>query len=91
MLTIDEHLLASVTGGGAAWDAYVKTQRKAIARPYRQVVCTTAGIRGGPEMATQVYGADRTTGGDMIRASETLEGICTGGDRLPAQAPQSPF
>lgn len=91
MRTIDLDKLANVTGGGAAWDSYVKTQRKAVATPYKQVVCTTAGVRGGPEMATQVYGADRTTGSDMIRASETIKGICMGGTSLPEAAPASPF
>jgi hypothetical protein len=85
--------LTGVSGGAqpSAWDAYVKGQRKAVAGAYRNVVCTAAGVKGGPEFATQVYGKERTTGADMIRAAETLKGVCMGGARLPEQAPQSPF
>ena len=83
--------LARVAGGGASWDSYVKHQRSAVAEPYKKVVCTAAGVKGGPEFATQVYGKERTNGGDMIRAAETLKGICMGGARLPAAAPESPF
>ena len=83
--------LAHVVGGGSSWDAFVKSERAAVATPYKQVVCTSAGIKGGPELATQVYGADRTNGGDMVRAAETIRGVCMGGSQLPAQAPKSPF
>lgn len=83
--------LAHVVGGGRTWDSYVKSQRRAIAPAYREVVCTTAGIKGGPTMATEVYGAKRTTQADRIRAAETIRGVCLGGDRLPEAAPQSPF
>lgn len=91
MQTISLTDLATVTGGGNAWDSYVKSQRGSVAAPYKQVVCTTAGIKGGPQFANQVYGKDRTTGADMIRAAETLKGVCMGGSRLPEQAPESPF
>ena len=89
--TLDITQLSSITGGASAWDAYVKSQRKQVAPAFKQVVCTTAGIKGGPEMATQVYGKERANQNDMIRASETLRGICLGGERLPEAAPQSPF
>ena len=90
-LTIIE--LGTITGGAAkgSWDAYVASQRAAVAAPYKQVVCTTAGIKGGPELATQVYGKDRTTGADMIRAAETVRSVCLGGSQLPSAAPASPF
>jgi hypothetical protein len=91
-ISVDE--LAHATGGaakGSSWDAYVNSQRAAVAPAYKQVVCAAAGVKGGPEFATQVYGKDRTTGGDMIRAAETLKGVCMGGARLPAAAPESPF
>jgi hypothetical protein len=85
--------LAHATGGAAktSWDAYVNNQRAVVAAPYKQVVCTAAGVKGGPELATQIYGKDRTTNGDMIRGAETLKGVCMGGSRLPAAAPESPF
>ncbi len=83
--------LERVTGGGSAWDAYVRGQRKSVAGAYKNVVCTAAGVKGGREFATQVYGADRTTGADMVRAAETLKSVCMGGARLPEQAPATPF
>jgi len=83
--------LALVVGGGTAWDSYVNSQRAKVAPSYRSVVCTAAGVKGGPEMATQTYGADRTTNADKIRAAETIKGVCLGGARLPEAAPQSPF
>lgn len=90
-LALDDLALAQVTGGGSAWDAYVKSQRSAVAPHYKQVVCATAGIKGGPELATQVYGAERTTQADKIRAAQTISGVCLGGARLPEAAPPSPF
>jgi hypothetical protein len=90
-IALDDLDLGRVIGGGSSWDAYVKSQRSAVAAPYKQVVCTTAGIKGGPEFATQVYGADRTTQADKIRAAQTISGVCMGGVRLPEAAPQSPF
>jgi hypothetical protein len=90
--TIASLELDAVTGGAqSSWDAYVKGQRAAVAAPYKNVVCTGAGVKGGREFATQVYGKDRATGADMIRAAETLKGVCMGGKRLPIQAPPSPF
>lgn len=89
--SIDTDQLAHVVGGGKAWDAYVKSQRTAIAPSYKQVVCSAAGVKGGPMMATEAYGADRTTQADRIRAAETIRGVCMGGERLPDAAPQSPF
>ena len=86
--TID---LERVCGGGSSWDNYVRSQRAGVAAKYKQVVCSAAGVKGGRELATQVYGADRTTGSDMVRAAETLKSVCMGGARLPEQAPATPF
>jgi len=85
--------LDRVCGGAqpSSWDAYVRSQRSAVAGPYKNVVCTAAGVKGGRELATQVYGKERTTGADMIRAAETLKSVCMGGSRLPEQAPPHPF
>ena len=90
-ISISAAELGRVTGGGAAWDSYVKNQRAAVAPAYRSVVCAAAGVKGGSELATQVYGADRATNADKIRAAETIKGVCLGGTRLPEAAPQSPF
>lgn len=83
--------LATACGGGKAWDAYVKNQRAQVAAPYKQVVCTAAAVKGGPQLAEGAYGADRTVDADRIRGAETIRGVCLGGSSLPAQAPQSPF
>jgi len=96
-VTIPRTDLARIAGGagGAAtpdtWEAFVQSQRAAIAKPYKDVVCTTTGVKGGPPFAQQVYGKDRTTGIDMTRAAKTLRTVCMAGSRLPAQAPPSPF
>jgi hypothetical protein len=92
MQTLDDLDLGRIHGGAqTAWDKYVAGQRTAVAPAYKSVVCTAAGVKGGPEFATQVYGAARTTTGDKIRAAETIRGVCMGGARLPEAAPQSPF
>ena len=94
MQTLSLTELETVTGGAStssSWDAYVKSQRASIAPQYKQVVCTGAGVKGGREFATQVYGKDRTTSADMIRAAQTLKEVCMGGSHLPEAAPQSPF
>jgi hypothetical protein len=86
--------LEGVSGGAAAaktWNAYVASQRAAVAPQYKDIVCAGAGVKGGDQFATQVYGADRTTDADKIRAAQTLKGVCLGGDRLPEAAPQTPF
>jgi hypothetical protein len=91
---IDEILLDRVSGGVArppTWADYVRGQRSAVAGDYKTIVCAGAGVKGGPQMATEVYGADRTTDFDKINAAKTLRGICTGGSSLPAAAPPSPF
>ena len=85
--------LDDITGGAqqSSWDAYVKSQRGAVAGDYKTVVCAGAGVKGGPEFAKQVYGADRATSADQVRAATTLKDVCMGGKRLPALAPPSPF
>ena len=84
--------LATVSGGQSApsFDQYTASQRAKVADPYRQVVCTTAGIKGAPDLAKGVY-AGNATDADRIRASEMLQKYCQGGAHLPAQAPASPF
>lgn len=84
--------LAAVSGGqsAASFDQYTASQRAKVADPYRQVVCTTAGIKGAPDLAKGVYGGNATDS-DRIRASEMLNNYCRGGAQLPSQAPASPF
>jgi len=77
-------------GGASSFAEYTNGQRAKIADPYRQVVCTTAGIKGAPDLAAGVYGAGASDT-DKIRASEMLNKYCQGGASLPTQAPKSPF
>ena len=88
-ISIDD--LARVCGGAAAWDAFVKDERASVAGDYKGIVCKGAGVKGGPPFATQVYGANRTTEKDKIRAAQALTNVCMGGRRLPAAAPPTPF
>jgi len=85
--------LSRVTGGQAASPSfadYTNGQRAKTADAYRQVVCTTAGIKGAPDLASGMYGAGASDS-DKIRASEVIKAYCQGGASLPAQAPKSPF
>ncbi len=91
ILTLSSTDLSSIIGGaGQSFQDFTSDQRAKIADPYRQVVCTTAGIKGGPELAAGMYGAGASDG-DKIRAAEVLNKYCQGGAQLPAQAPKSPF
>ncbi len=91
MLTLSTIDLVYVTGGaGASFQDYTSEQRAKIADPYRQVVCTTAGIKGAPDLASGMYGQGASDA-DKIRAAEVLNKYCLGGASLPAQAPKSPF
>lgn len=83
--------LSSVTGGaGQSFQDFTNDQRSKIADPYRQVVCTTAGIKGAPDLASGMYGAGASDA-DKIRAAEVINRYCQGGAQLPTQAPKSPF
>ena len=89
--TISSTELAAVAGGaGQSFDDYTSAQRAAVAAPYRQVVCTAAGVKGGPDLAKGMYGAGASDA-DKIRAADVLNKYCQGGQTLPAQAPASPF
>ena len=87
-LTLTE--LSHVTGGGAAWDAYV--QRKVAARQgdWRTIVCGGAATQGGEDVARQTY-KQRATDTDAIRGGDMLEGLCLGGKTLPKGTPAFPF
>jgi len=90
MQTITSLDLTSVTGGAQSFQDYTADKRAQVADPYRQVVCTTAGIKGGPDLASGMYGQGASDA-DKIRAAEVLNKYCMGGASLPAQAPRSPF
>ncbi len=82
--------LSHVSGGGAAWDAYV--QRKVAARQgdWRTVICAGAAAKGGDDMAHQTY-KERATDADGIRGGDMLEGLCLAGKTLPVGTPAFPF
>jgi hypothetical protein len=84
--------LVHVSGGAdaSAFDAFADKERARIADPYKQIVCTGAGVKGGPDLAKGVYGAGASDT-DKIRAAEMLKGYCQGGAQLPAAAPKTPF
>jgi hypothetical protein len=84
--------LARVSGGEgpSAFDAFADRERARIADPYKQIVCTGAGVKGGPDLAKGVYGPNASDA-DKIRAAETLKGYCLGGSHLPSAAPRTPF
>jgi len=90
-ISISSDDLARVCGGASPWDAFVDEERASVAGDYKNIVCRGAGVKGGPPFATKVYGANRTTEADKIRAAKTLRGVCFEGRRLPAAAPPTPF
>lgn len=90
-ITISTTDLDTTTGGaGQTFQQYTDAQRQKVADPYRQVVCTTAAVKGGPDLAKGMYGANATDA-DRIRGAEMVNKYCLGGAQLPAQAPKSPF
>ena len=83
--------LATVSGGEGAssFESFADKERASIAPAYRQIVCTTAGIKGGPSSRGRVWPG--RVGRHKIRAAEILKSYCIGGSTLPAAAPKSPF
>jgi hypothetical protein len=57
---------------------------------YKSLVCQAAGYEGGPQLATQMYGANATDS-DKQRATKLVTDYCNAGTQLPAQAPKFPF
>ena len=91
LVTLTASDLVTATGGaGQTFQQYTDAQRDKVADPYRQVVCTTAGIKGGPDLAKGMYGANASDA-DRIRGAEMVNKYCMSGAQLPAQAPKSPF
>ncbi|MBV8757449.1 MAG: hypothetical protein JO257_09250 [Deltaproteobacteria bacterium] len=90
MITLSIDALSAVAGGAGTFSDYTNEQRAKVADPYRQVVCTTAGVKGAPDLATGMYGQGASDA-DKIRAAEVVKSYCMGGAQLPAQAPKSPF
>jgi hypothetical protein len=83
--------LAAVSGGNdSTFEAFANKERARVADPYRQIVCAGAGVKGAPDLAKGVYGANASDA-DKIRGAEMLRAYCQGGAKLPAAAPPSPF
>jgi hypothetical protein len=84
--------LSLVSGGQNAgtFDAFVESERAAVADPYKKIVCKGAGVKGGPDLAKGVYGAN-VGDTDKIRGAKMLDAYCQGGAQLPSAAPKSPF
>ena len=83
--------LAEVSGGqNQTFDAFADSERARVAPAYKQIVCTGAGVKGGPDLAKGVYGASAPDA-DKVRAAEMLKSYCMGGSQLPAAAPKQPF
>ena len=72
------------------FDEFANSERARVAEPYKQIVCAGAGIKGGPDLAKGVYGAN-TGDADKVRAAKMLQAYCQGGAQLPAAAPKTPF
>jgi hypothetical protein len=86
--------LTSVTGGAAAastsYDQFASGLKDSLRTQYKGLVCDGAGLKGGTEFASQVYGKGASDG-DKIRASQMITKYCNGGSQLPAAAPAFPF
>ncbi len=85
--------LTSITGGAGktqSYDSFAKDLKDGLRDDYKSLVCKGAGLKGGTELAGQVYG-DKASDADKIRASEMLTKYCNGGANLPAAAPAFPF
>jgi len=81
---------AGQTPAPSGFDAYANKERARVAEPYKQVVCTGAGVKGAPDLAKGVYGPGASDV-DKIRGAEMLKQFCLGGSQLPAAAPKTPF
>ena len=89
--TISTTDLALVSGGNEnAFETFANSERARIAEPYKQIVCAGAGIKGGPDLAKGIYGAN-VPDAEKVRAAKMLQTYCQGGAQLPAAAPKSPF
>jgi hypothetical protein len=91
MQTLSLTDLECVTGGAAqTYDQYAGGLKDSLKQQYKNLVCDGAGLKGGGELASQVYGKGASDG-DKIRASQLLTKYCQGGSKLPSAAPAFPF
>ncbi|MFT3691660.1 MAG: hypothetical protein QM831_00880 [Kofleriaceae bacterium] len=91
MQTLSNEELSLIAGGaGQSYDGFAKDLKNDLRADYKSLVCKGAGLKGGTELASQVYG-DKASDADKIRASEMLTKYCNGGANLPAAAPAFPF
>jgi hypothetical protein len=86
--------LATITGGAPAaqpsFTSFENGLKGSLEGDYKSLVCEAAGYQGGPQLATQMYGANATDA-DKIRASKMVTDYCNAGTQLPAAAPKAPF
>lgn len=93
MQTLSLTDLEVITGGAGAaqtYDNFAGGLKDGLRADYKALVCKGAGLKGGTEFASQVYGKNATDG-DKIRASKMITSYCNDGSQLPAAAPAFPF
>lgn len=80
-------------GGGAGqqqtFQQFTNAERDRVMSAYRNVVATSAGIKGGPQLATGLWkdASDK----EKIAAANALRQLVLSNPRLPSAAPASPF
>ena len=82
--------LARVAGGaGQSFKQFTDAERARIMPAYKNVVCTGAGVKGGEQLALGLWkdASDK----EKILSAGALKGLCLSNDRLPSQAPATPF
>ena len=92
--TISSAELARVSGGEQKFSDYRAAELKRVMPAYANVVCTGAGVEGGPLAIKEMYGDNAGDDANII-GSEGFKGLCqklyeTKGI-LPAKAPKTPF
>jgi hypothetical protein len=90
-VSITTTALQHVTGGETqSFDQFAGALKNEMRGQYHDFVCKGAGLKGGPEFASKMFGA-ATTDADKIRALKMVKGYCDGSSKLPAAAPAFPF
>jgi hypothetical protein len=88
--------LETVTGGATAastsspFSQFKGNLTDSLRGKYKDLVCGGAGLEGGEEFATKVYGPNATSA-DRVRATQMITKFCNDGKNLPAAAPAFPF
>ena len=83
--------LARVTGGAAqqTFQQFTDAERERVMPAYKNVVATSAGIKGGPQLALGLW--KDATDKEKIAAAGALRALVLSNPRLPSAAPASPF